>query len=293
MSPRGGTGLRSGLKIRGSKELVGSNPTGGIIIMKQNKLTNKGVTTVTLILTIVAVLVLGGGIWYWQNQKSNVFIFPSGGEKLIIGNNYNIRWSGTTLDNKDTYISLHLAKPCSGIFDKTCGPYNNNYGLLPDRTENDGLFSWAIPSEISSGKYYLAVDCVGNCSSISSGKSNIFDIVEGTSNANKTLLVDLKINNNTSLVPPIPYDSTFVVSWTSTGATYCIPLGYQIPIAGGGVWGDLNKKLPTSGSMILRASVLNTNAEKVYVPQLAITIRCYNEFDQSVFDNEPVDVIKP
>ena len=259
-----------------------------------NKLTNKGFAKITVII-IVAVLVLGGGIWFWQSQKNNSFIFPSGGEKLMIGNKYDIRWLGATPNDKNFYVSLHLARPCSGFFDKTCGPYNNTYSLLPDRTENDGLFSWTVPSGIDAKythDYYLTIDCVDNCGSVSSGKSNVFNITEGTADLNKTLLVDLKINSSDS-PSPITYDSTFTISWTSTGATYCTSLGEQIPSIAGGVWGDLNKKLPTSGSMTLRGSALNTNGGKTYVPQLNPSINCYNESGQSAFDNGQISIVKP
>jgi hypothetical protein len=104
--------------------------------------------------------------------------------------------------------------------------------------------------------------------------------------ATTSLSVDLKVNNSDGPIT-VPFNSILNVSWNSTGATTCIPLGPFMPLVKGGIWAPSNySSFPLSGTEQIYAQHLGLPQDTV----LDIGISCSKAGYSDVYDHVIVNL---
>jgi hypothetical protein len=101
-----------------------------------------------------------------------------------------------------------------------------------------------------------------------------------------SLSVDLKVNNSDGPIT-VPFNSILNVSWNSTGATTCIPLGPFMPLVKGGIWAPSNySPFPLSGTEEIYAQHQGLPQDTV----LDIGISCSKAGYSDVYDHVIVNL---
>lgn len=95
------------------------------------------------------------------------------------------------------------------------------------------------------------------------------------------LSVDLKINDSDN-PSSVAYGAKIKVSWTSAGATKCIPMGHSIPVEGGQPWETGLYNLPLPGGVW---TLYAQHSSFGYISPLEIGIQCFDVTGKSVADS--------
>jgi len=134
----------------------------------------KGISSIVIILIIVGVLVVGGGVWYWQNQikqpttPSITVISPNGREEWEIGKKHDIKWRiPADLPGGTMTISLIQSdtKKESVLFSDLAIDISTNYSV-----------NWTIPDNISPGSYTISAVALINAPSLKGKVYKISDV---------------------------------------------------------------------------------------------------------------------
>lgn len=107
---------------------------------------------VPVLLIIVALLVVGGGVYIYKSEYSAItvtILSPNGGEQYESGKTYDIRWSSNSTKNVD--IGL-----IEGLEDSGQGA-----GYVASDIPNSGNYKWTISSTLQTGQYRIFVRPVG------------------------------------------------------------------------------------------------------------------------------------
>ncbi|MBI4014895.1 MAG: protease complex subunit PrcB family protein, partial [Candidatus Aenigmarchaeota archaeon] len=209
-------------------------------------------------------------------SPSITVLSPNGGEKLTVGETYTIRWQAVKTDK----VGLSLM---------TYDGYDKGLALwIAQANASDGMYLWKVPST----SFPEQVSIPGNKFKILVNSNETLDISDGffaieNAPVYQKLLTDVKVNG-VDYPSPVAYNSTFTVSWTSTGAVSCSAYGEFIPLVGGGLWTDLDN-VPASGNRTLYARHQTLG----YRSNMQIGMQCYDASMNSSADSVTLPVNPP
>lgn len=186
---------------------------------------------VPLLILIIAVLVIGGGIYFYSQNKSqqapqqsltknqtsqvstnpddNVIpdpskpssfsvISPKKGDVLVAGQTYAINWTSVNVGNQPIFISLRT-------------PDNQVVKEFASGVTNSGNYSWTVGSSIQTGNYNISVNTSDNLdkngANVAWGKSDAFSII-----SNSTSDHNLKMYTNTKYGFQLSYPAKFAAA---------------------------------------------------------------------------------
>lgn len=162
--------------------------------------------------------------YFTVNRLPSVKVLsPNGGEQWEVGQIYPITWTGTDFPSGSS-IKVELIKG------------NDIISTIFNQIANDGSEGWIVPNGTALGNdYRIRVSCIISNNLCSGGLSNVdydisdlpFSIIASSAPppppppapTMSSLSVDVKING--SDFPSLNYNDTVIVTWNSTGATYC------------------------------------------------------------------------
>ena len=107
--------------------------------------------------------------------------FPDGGDRLVVGDEVQIRWESPGVDEVRIYYSIHGED----------GPWI----LISNKTSSTGIYNWAIPeSAISDSCKIKIVDVADNADEDTS--DDLFSIVPNITNENATIRIDTNLEEH-------------------------------------------------------------------------------------------------
>jgi len=106
----------------------------------------------------------------WWIKPDVEVLSPNGGEELLAGSSYDITWEAISTDSSDTaFMKIDIYFSMDG---------GDNFTLLEDDTENDGVFGWVLNEDYVSDTLKIKIEAEDKHGLTGSDKSDdLFSIV--------------------------------------------------------------------------------------------------------------------
>lgn len=152
------------------------------------------------------------------SNKSITVISPNGGENLLKGATYPIKWNSSNVDS--VYIKLR-----KGADIKSADTYNGSEGEVSKIISNSGIFFWTVPSTLPDGNDY-AIRIVDGTAVVLDDSDSLFSIT-AIPVATPTSSGGSESSQTTAVPIPIPATSTTPIPSTPTVQK---TTGYTVPL---------------------------------------------------------------
>jgi len=99
---------------------------------------------------IIAVILIGGIYFYKVNQTEGI-IYPKGGETLVAGKTYTVKWRGDTNPIAST-TDIFLVDQALLSQGASVSIVDRKYGI-----EDNGSYEYTIPGAVQESEYFFVV----------------------------------------------------------------------------------------------------------------------------------------
>ncbi|MDE5092987.1 MAG: FG-GAP-like repeat-containing protein, partial [Trichodesmium sp. St11_bin5] len=194
------------------------------------------------------------------NKEVNI-TFPSNFTSLQTGQSYDIQWT----DNIDENVKLELYK--GGSF----------FGTISSSTESDGVYSWAVPTSVTTGSDYQVKITSVNDSSISDLSNSNFTI-----KPEDFITVSSPDGGNT-----LELGKTYTINWSDN-----IDENVKLELyKAGSFFGTISSSTASNGSYSWAVPTFITTGSDYQVKITSISDSSLSDFSNSNFTIKPEDFI--